>query len=65
MVDSAGQAGLVQALAEPGNAGREIAYRHGKRFLLDLQRMEMPATDSTNLKLRHQGSYLCVGGAGG
>ena len=53
-----------QIQAEPfADKGREVALRSGRRFVLTLEPLEIPAAPQT--VFRHQGVYLILGGAGG
>ncbi|MGZ5558026.1 MAG: SDR family NAD(P)-dependent oxidoreductase [Methylobacter sp.] len=53
-----------QIQAEPfTDKGREVALRSGRRFVLTLEPLEIPAAPQT--VFRHQGVYLILGGAGG
>ncbi|BBA33899.1 hypothetical protein sS8_1945 [Methylocaldum marinum] len=54
----------AQIRAEPGSdRGREVALRHGERFVQVLEAVDIPPAEQT--LFRHQGVYLILGGAGG
>ena len=45
--------------------GSDIAIRRGMRFVRELDPVELPPADPSNLSLRKSGVYLIIGGAGG
>ena len=62
-VDVVGPNDLASAVIDPGDpAGREIAYRNGRRFVA---RLEKRPTAAGPAPWRRRGHYVVLGGAGG